>query len=129
MATKMSNDPVVSLENAFPFSGGVSSNPKSESSGLLGLGPTLYFCVPQNDKLLGYWDNVADRLFKIRHCMNIEGVVRQLPLFEPPIDPGLLVRAAALGVDLSSVLSDLDAPVPYYRFSYGFRLIRPGCLA
>ena len=35
---------------------------------------------------------VADRLFKIRHCMNIQGVVRQLPLFEPPIDPALLVR-------------------------------------
>ena len=31
-----------------------------------------------NDKLLGYWDTVADRLFKIRHCMNIEGQVRQL---------------------------------------------------
>jgi hypothetical protein len=37
---------------------------------------TLYFCIPQNDNLLGYWDRVADRLFKIRHCMNIEGVVR-----------------------------------------------------
>ena len=66
-----------------------------------------YFCVPQNDKLLGYWDTVADRLFKIRHCMNIEGVVRQLPLFEPPIDPALLVRAAAAGVDLGSVLDDV----------------------
>ncbi len=29
--------------------------------------------------------------------MNIEGVVRQLPLFEPPIDPALLVKAAAAG--------------------------------
>ena len=56
---------------------------------------TLYFCVPHNDKLLGYWDTVEDRLFKIRHCMNIEGVMRQLPLFEPPIDPALLVRARA----------------------------------
>src|SRR5262249_42755551 len=46
----------------------------------------LYFSVPRNDKLLAYWDTVADRLFKIRHCMNIEGVVRQLPLFEPPIE-------------------------------------------
>ena len=25
----------------------------------------LYFCVPKNDKLLAYWDTVADRLFKI----------------------------------------------------------------
>lgn len=77
----------------------------------------LYFCVPSNDKLLGYWDTVADRLFKIRHCMNIEGIVRQLPLFEPPIEPGLLVRAAAAGVDLTSVLNDLSAPLPHYRFN------------
>jgi hypothetical protein len=68
--------------------------------------------------LLGYWDTVADRLFKIRHCMNIEGVVRQLPLFEPPIDPALLVRAAARGVDLGSVLSDLNSPAPFYRFTH-----------
>ena len=80
------------------------------------LGPTLFFCIPKNDRLLGYWDTVEDRLFKIRHCMNIEGVVRQLPLFQPPIDPGLLVKAAAAGVDISSALSALNAPLPYYRF-------------
>ena len=78
---------------------------------------THYFCVPHNDKLLGYWDIVADRLFKIRHCMNIEGVVRQLPLFEPPIDPALLVRAAAAGIDLSSILNDVNAALPHYRFN------------
>jgi hypothetical protein len=109
---------LVQLENEFPFSSGVTSDPTSESGGLLGVGKTLYFCIPQNDTLLRYWDTVADRLFKIRHCMNIEGVVQQLPLFEPPIDPALLVQAAAQGVDLASVLSDLSAPLPYYRFSY-----------
>ena len=77
----------------------------------------LYFCIPNNDKLSNYWDTVADRLFKIRHCMNIEGVVRQLPLFEPPIDPALLVRAAAAGVDIGSVLNDFYTPLPHYRFS------------
>jgi hypothetical protein len=77
---------------------------------------TLYFCVPQNEKLLGYWDTVADRLFKIRNCMNIEGVVRELPLFEPPVDPALLVAAAAAGVDIGSVLNDLAGPPPIYRF-------------
>ena len=76
-----------------------------------------YFCMAPNEKLLGYWDTVADRLFKIRHCMNIEGVVRALPIFEPPIDPGLLVKAAAAGVDLASALSDINAPLPHYRFS------------
>jgi hypothetical protein len=77
----------------------------------------LYFCIPQNDKLLSYWDTVADRLFKIRHCLNIEGIERQLPLFEPPIDPALLVRAFAAGIDLSSILNDLNAPLPRYRFN------------
>jgi hypothetical protein len=77
----------------------------------------FYFCIPPNEKLLAYWDTVEDRLFKIRHCMNIEGVVRQLPLFEPPIDPGMLVRARAAGIDLSSALADLSAPLPHYRFS------------
>lgn len=79
--------------------------------------PGFYFCIPPNEKLLGYWDTVEDRLFKIRHCMNIEGEVRQLPLFEPPIDPGMLVRARAAGIDLSSALADLSAPLPHYRFA------------
>lgn len=77
---------------------------------------TLYFGIPHNENLLAMWDTVADRLFKIRHCMNIEGLVRQLPLFEPPIDPALLVRATAMGVDIDSVLTDLYAPLPHYRF-------------
>src|SRR6185503_12016973 len=79
--------------------------------------PMLYFCIPQNDKMMGYWDTVADRLYKLRHCMNIEGVVRQLALFEPPIDPGALVKAVAGGVDISTALSDLNAPLPLYRFN------------
>lgn len=77
----------------------------------------LYFCIPQNDKLLGYWDTLSDRLFKIRHCMNIEGQFRELPLFQPPIDPGLLVKAVASGVDFSTILNDLDMPIPKYRFT------------
>jgi hypothetical protein len=77
----------------------------------------FYFCIPPNQQLMAYWDTVEDRLFKIRHCMNIQGVVRQLPLFEPPIDPGMLVRARAAGIDLASALADLNAPLPHYRFA------------
>ena len=77
----------------------------------------LYFCIPQNDKMLEYWDRVADRLFKIRHCQNIDGVERSLALFAPPIDPGMLVRAAASGLDISAVLAGINAPTPYYRFN------------
>jgi hypothetical protein len=77
----------------------------------------LYFCIPQNDQMLEYWDRIADRLFKIRNCQNIDGVERSLALFAPPIDPALLVRAAASGLDISSVLAGLNAPTPYYRFN------------
>ena len=72
-----------------------------------------YFCIPQNEKLLAYWDLVADRLFK---SQNIEGVERQLALFEPPIDPAILVKALASGMSLSDAISDLYAPMPTYRF-------------
>ncbi|MET7395975.1 neuraminidase-like domain-containing protein [Dactylosporangium sp. NPDC005572] len=77
---------------------------------------TLYFGVPANDKLLGYWDKVADRLFKIRHCMNVDGIERRLPLFEPPIDPALLVQASAAGADIAGAIADAAAPQPVYRF-------------
>ena len=77
----------------------------------------LYFCIPENPTLLALFDTVADRLFKIRHCMNIAGVVRQLPLFAPEIDPALLVRAKAAGVDIGSLLGDLTASIPNYRYA------------
>ena len=72
------------------------------------VGRTLYFCVPRNDKLLGYWDTVADRLFKIRNSLNMQGVFRQLPLFDPPIDPAMLARAAAAGLDVAAVVSGAE---------------------
>lgn len=112
---------IVSIENVVlpdstqpaPASDRSSAPPASST-----LGSTFYFCIPQNDNLLGYWDTVADRLFKIRHCMNIEGVVHQLPLFAPPIDVSLLVQAAAAGIDISSVLNDINAATPHYHFTY-----------
>ncbi len=74
-----------------------------------------YFGLPQNAELLGYWDLVADRLFKIRNCMNIRGIVRHLPLFEPPIDPAVLVQAVAAGVDLDTIIGLNGAPSSQYR--------------
>ncbi|MTI86960.1 MAG: hypothetical protein FH748_03210 [Balneolaceae bacterium] len=77
----------------------------------------LAFCIPHNENLLDYWDRVEDRLFKIRNCMNISGTVRSLALFQPPIDPMMLVRAAAAGMSLNDILAMADK-VPLYRFNY-----------
>ena len=104
---------VVTVESSLPWMTSHGSGSSSAESSVL---DTLYFCIPRNEKLLGYWETVADRLFKLRNCMDIEGVRRQPALFEPPIDPGLLVKARAMGLELSSILSDLSAPLPYYRF-------------
>lgn len=84
-------------------------------------GPTgagaLLFCMPFNDKLTNYWNTVENRLFNLRHCRNIDGLARDLPFSEAPIDPELLVRAVAAGLDLGSVVAGLYAPPPHYRFA------------
>ncbi len=77
-----------------------------------------YFCLQPNNKLLTYWDKVEDRLFKIRHCQNIDGVVRKLSIYDAPIDPSILVRAAASGISIDSLLDDVNnSNGPHYRFS------------
>ncbi|HWJ22955.1 MAG TPA: neuraminidase-like domain-containing protein, partial [Gemmatimonadaceae bacterium] len=119
-------DALVQVENLVPPQSGNGGGGGAGSSNQPPL-PTLYFCIPQNDKLLGYWDTVADRLYKVRHCMNIEGVVRQLALFEPPLDPGALVKGVALGADLGSALADLNAPLPLYRFNVLLQKANEAC--
>jgi hypothetical protein len=79
---------------------------------------SLYFAIPQNENMPQYWNTVADRLFKIRNGMNINGVPASLALFSPPIDPGALVRALAAGVSPSSLLQSMYTPLPVYRFTY-----------
>lgn len=89
------------------------------SGSTITLGTTNYFGLQPNDKLMKYWDTVEDRLFKIRHSQNIDGVMRTLPLFEPPIDPALLVQAAAGGLNINDVLDDVSGVnTPNYRFTY-----------
>ena len=114
---------MVELELAAPFSNQTPLpfgmvNGKIAFANIFGLASTSYFSIPNNPKLAGYWDTIADRLYKIRHCLNMQGVFRKLPLFEPPIDPALLVKAAAQGLSIASVLNDLNTPLPNYRFYY-----------
>ncbi len=77
---------------------------------------TFYFNVPRNENLMTFWETVADRLYKIRNSLNIEGVKRTLALFAPPIDPGMLVKARAAGISISDILADAGAALPHYRF-------------
>ena len=111
---------LVALESDIPFD----SLPLSGEGGALdqfsatlrSIGRSLYFCVPRNDKVLAYWDTLADRLFKIRNSLNFQGAFRQLPLFDPPIDPGLLAKAAAAGLDIAAVVSASNQALPLVRF-------------
>lgn len=75
-----------------------------------------YFCIPENAVLMGYWDRVEDRMSKIRHCLNIDGVAVPLPLFQPPIDPMALARAEASGADALAVFTSAAQIDNYYRF-------------
>lgn len=77
-----------------------------------------YFCIPDNEQLSAYWDRVEDRLYKIRHCLNIDGVAQPLPLFQPPLNPMDLVRAAAQGGNVLGVASQQQQNISYYRFTY-----------
>jgi hypothetical protein len=110
---------LVDMEVDIPFDTTPLPGPATPPQGtqiLAGIGQTLYFCIPRNDKLLGYWDTVADRLFKIHNSLNLQGVFQALPLFDPPIDPALLVRATAAGLDINAVVSGLNQPLPLVRF-------------
>ena len=110
---------VVKLENTIapyrltpPSAGG-----DTGTASALGAGDTLYFCVPPNDRLVGLWDRVEDRLYKARHGLDIDGVPRDLPFFAPPIDPALLVRARANGQDLSAAVAQEHRALPAWRYT------------
>jgi hypothetical protein len=112
---------LVAFESEIPFDIAPFPGAASASAGvqmLSSIGRALYFCVPRNDKLLKYWDIIADRLFKIRNSLNIQGIFQRVPLFEPPIDPALLVRAAAAGLDVGAIVSGMNQPLPLVRFQY-----------
>ncbi|HVH43880.1 MAG TPA: hypothetical protein VM925_16115 [Labilithrix sp.] len=101
--------------DVFPLPSPASAKDKLDAA--TGISQSLYFCIPGNQKLLGYWDIVADRLYKIRNSLNLQGIFRQLPLFAPPIDPGLLAAATAAGLDVAAIASGAQQPVPLVRFS------------
>jgi hypothetical protein len=74
---------------------------------------TLLFCIPPNGQLLDYWNKVEQRLYNIRHCLNLQGVPQPLPLYAPRINPLALIEEQAAGAGFSSV----TPPAPIYRFA------------
>ncbi|MDR0307053.1 MAG: hypothetical protein LBI42_09495 [Chitinispirillales bacterium] len=116
VATYLENSLIKAVSGAKDTAAGTFASSTNQA---LNLGLQMYyFTVPRNERIMSYWDLLDDRLFKIRNGMNIEGVKRQLSLFAPPIDPAMLVRAAAAGIDIGTALSDMFAPLPKYRFTF-----------
>ena len=75
---------------------------------------TALFLPQQNEKLAGYWQTLAQRLYNLRHNLSIDGQPLSLAIYAKPADPAALLSAA---VNASQGGSDLPAAVmPLYRF-------------
>ncbi|HMR18368.1 MAG TPA: neuraminidase-like domain-containing protein, partial [Sphingobacterium sp.] len=59
---------------------------------LFNLEKDLVFCFPHNKDFVSYWDRVDDRIYKLNHCLDINGVKKVMPAYAPEIDPMLLAR-------------------------------------
>lgn len=77
---------------------------------------TVYGTLNKNGVPFSAGKVYADRLYKIRNSLNIQGVKRTLALFAPPIDPGILAKARAMGISIDSVLNSTNEKLPIYRF-------------
>ncbi len=104
-----------------------SGSPSSVPNDGSGIPEYLYFCIPHNDVLLRYWDTLAERCGRLRNCRDIEGVRRSLTLYGRQLDPGLLVRATAMGLDIDIILGQLSAPMPRFRFQALVQRARSAC--
>jgi hypothetical protein len=95
--------------------------PASRTSPPYGFLRTAYFCLPGNTVFPQLRDRIDMRLHNIRNGLDINGNLLNWALFEPPLDPGRVLRAGALpdrGAGATGLLSDLQSPMPMYRFSY-----------
>ena len=86
----------------------------------------LFFGIPENKEFIAYWNRIEDRLFKIRHCLTINGIRQELDLFAPELDVRQLVRAAAAGdIDIKNML---PLTAPHYRFEFLIEHARGLCV-
>jgi hypothetical protein len=101
------SDPIVQVENLLPAGSGGGTGTGGTGQKLQTL-KALYFCIPPNTVLLGYWSTIETQLTKIRNCMNIQGQFQPLSPF--PNFPG------AGNMDGSGV-ADFGGVLPNYRFT------------
>lgn len=72
------------------------------------------FLPQQNEKLNGYWQTLAQRMYNLRHNLSINGEPLALPVYAPAAEPAALLSAA---VNDSQGGGDLPiATMPLYRF-------------
>ncbi|EPS35312.1 hypothetical protein H072_11353 [Dactylellina haptotyla CBS 200.50] len=113
----------VDLELQFPYFVPQTSvfpsneTPTATFSSLQGITRTDYFGIAVNPQILALKGTIDDRLFKARNGLDINGHVRTLALYDPPLDPGQLINAIRSGAGINGALmQDGVGPMPNYRF-------------
>lgn len=76
---------------------------------------TALFLPQLNEKLQGYWQTLAQRLFNLRHNLSIEGHPLSLSIFATPANPSELLNAAVIASQGGGNFP--PEIMPLYRFS------------
>lgn len=114
------SDPAANCKTTFPFShhtATIATAGSTTDPSFLGQA-SLYFSVPENEKLRELRVKIDDRLYKIRHCQDIRGITSSFNHLMPHIDSAAIAQAAARGLSLYNILPGLNAPMPNHRFRY-----------
>lgn len=75
-----------------------------------------FFATPTDTPLKSLWTTVQQRLFNLRHGLNINGEAETPSEYGSPIKPNLLLAAAQNGGINPGSISTLQAHLPHYRF-------------
>ncbi|MFS2224055.1 neuraminidase-like domain-containing protein [Pantoea sp. B65] len=75
---------------------------------------TKLFLPQQNEKLHGYWQTLALRLYNLRHNLSIDGLPLSLPIYAAPRDPSALLSSAVSASQAGAALP--VAVMPLQRF-------------
>ncbi|WP_162524133.1 neuraminidase-like domain-containing protein [Photorhabdus khanii] len=76
---------------------------------------TSPFLPQQNEKLQGYWQTLAQRLYNLRHNLSIDGQPLSLSIYASPSDPATLLSAAVNSSQGGSALPTVEN-MPLWRF-------------